>query len=97
VAELFFVVAAAVPAAGLFNRGIIRGAFVGLSFATYPIGVVVSHVVLALVYFLVLTPVGLTMRLFGHDPLRRGFDKDLDTYWQPRDEQRTTESYFKQD
>ena len=41
----------------------------------YPIGWVVSHLLLAIVYYLVLTPIGLVMRLFGGDPMHRGFDR----------------------
>ena len=67
-----------------------------MSYATYPVGFVISHVVLALVYFLVLTPIGLTMRLFGHDPLSRKFDPGARSYWKPRHETKPTESYFNQ-
>ena len=36
--------------------------------AVYPIGWLVSHVVMTILYFLVFTPVGLLMRATGHDP-----------------------------
>ena len=71
-------------------------AYVGLSYATYPVGFVVSHAVLALVYFLALAPIGLTMRLLGHDPLSRKFEPGTKSYWKPRDGKRTAESYFNQ-
>lgn len=46
------------------------------------LGRVVSPVVLAIVYFLVVTPVGLLRRLTGADPLlRRGPRRD--SYWSP--------------
>jgi hypothetical protein len=70
--------------------------YLGLSYATYPIGFAVSHVILVLVYCVVLTPIGLTMRLFGYDPLARRFDAGAKTYWTPRNKAKTVESYFKQ-
>src|SRR4026207_1468839 len=35
----------------------------------YPIGWVVSHVIIALVFYLLVTPIGLIMRLLGSDPM----------------------------
>jgi ABC-type uncharacterized transport system permease subunit len=90
-------VAASVPLAGAFGQKIPRLAYVGLSYATYPVGFVASYVVLALVYFLVVTPIGLVMRLLGRDPLSRTFDPRAQSYWIARNEKRTVESYFKQD
>jgi hypothetical protein len=95
-AEALWCLAAAVPAAGAVSRRILRLAYVGLSYATYPVGFVVSYVVLALVFFIVLTPIGLLMRLLGHDPLCRKFDPAAKSYWIPREGTKTVESYFNQ-
>jgi hypothetical protein len=95
-AEVLLALAAAVPLAGAVSRRILRIAYVALSYATYPVGFVVSYVVLALVYFIVLTPIGLVMRLLGHDPLLRTFDPAAKSYWIPRDKAKTVESYFNQ-
>jgi hypothetical protein len=42
---------------------------------------IVNPVVLAIMYFLVITPTGLLMRLFGKDPLRLSRDPAAATYW----------------
>jgi saxitoxin biosynthesis operon SxtJ-like protein len=42
---------------------------------------IVSPIILAIVYFLVLTPLGLAIRLAGRDPLRRRRDTSASTYW----------------
>ena len=42
---------------------------------------VVSPVVLGAMYFLVITPVALFMRLIRRDALHRRFDRDARTYW----------------
>jgi len=44
------------------------------------IGEVVNRVVLAAVYFLVILPLAMAMRLLGRDPLRRRFDPNAQTY-----------------
>jgi hypothetical protein len=61
-----------------------------------PIGWVVSHVLLALIYFVVFTLIGVTMRLTGHDPLQRKFDRAAKTYWQSRNKSENPDRYFKQ-
>lgn len=73
--------AVVVPAIGWLAPRFMRLVFLGLSYAAFPIGWVVSHLVLAMVYFLVVTPIGLIMRLLGHDPMRRRFDRGATSYW----------------
>ncbi|MBI4969550.1 MAG: hypothetical protein HZC25_15645 [Rhodospirillales bacterium] len=45
---------------------------------------IVSPIVMALLFFAVVTPVGLLMRLFGKDPMQRRFDAKAESYWIPR-------------
>ena len=52
-----------------------------MSIAAYPIGWVVSHVLMIAIWFLVLTPIGVFMRAAGRDPLARGFGRTAATYW----------------
>ena len=96
-AAVFWVLAAVLPLAGLASRSLLRIVFLGLSYAAYPVGIVVSNIVLALVYYVALTPIGLTMRLFRYDPLARKFDPAAQSYWIPRKTDKPAESYFKQD
>jgi predicted membrane metal-binding protein len=42
---------------------------------------IVSPVILAVLFFFTITPIGLVMRLFGKNPLRLGFDSKAATYW----------------
>jgi hypothetical protein len=88
--------AVAVPVAGWLVPPILRMAYLGLSYATAPIGIVVSFVILAVIYYLVLTPTGLLMRLLGHDPLSRHFDPDARSYWVEREALRSADRYFRQ-
>ena len=45
---------------------------------------IVSPLVLGILYFAVLTPVAMVMRVTGRDALRRRFDPAADSYWIPR-------------
>ena len=73
-----------------------RALFVLLSVVAFPIGFVVSHVALAVLFFGVLTPVGLLLRLLGRDPLERGFDKERKSYWVDLPELTSERDYFRQ-
>jgi len=42
---------------------------------------IVSPVILAILFYGVITPIGLLSRLFGHDPLRRRIDPAAPSYW----------------
>jgi hypothetical protein len=69
---------------------------VGLSLLAFPIGFLLSHVVLVVLFFGVLTPVGLLLRLLGHDLLSRGFEKDRKSYWVDLPETTERRDYFRQ-
>jgi len=64
--------------------------------AFYPIGWTISHVLLGGIFYLLLTPIGLTMRLLGRAPFAREFDREMQSHWEPRDPRRETKRYFKQ-
>jgi Saxitoxin biosynthesis operon protein SxtJ len=42
---------------------------------------IVSPVVLGIMFFLVVTPTGIVMRLLGKDPLRLRYEETASTYW----------------
>ena len=45
------------------------------------IGFFVSRIILSLLFCVVLTPVGLALRIFGKDTLDRRIEKSRDSYW----------------
>ena len=45
------------------------------------LGVIIVPIVMALVYFVILTPVSIIVRVFGKDLLGLKFLKEKDTYW----------------
>ena len=95
-AEVVWSVAAGVPLAGAVSRRLLRWIYLGLSYATYPIGLAVSCAFLAVVFYLVLTPVGLVARLFRHDPLSCRFDAKARSYWSSRSPTNSVKDYFRQ-
>jgi hypothetical protein len=95
-AGVFWIIATLVPAVGLVWPGVLRIIYLLMAYITFPIGFVISYVILAVVYYLVLTPTGLILRLTGYDPMRRGFDRSAKTYWSSREQDESTEQYFRQ-
>jgi len=45
------------------------------------LGIIIAPIVMALVYFVILTPVSLIVRIFGKDLLDLKFLKEKDSYW----------------
>ncbi len=73
-----------------------RWIYLGWLYAALPIGTVVSYLLVAGAYFLVLTPIGLVMRVFRRDPLERSLDRSAETYWIKRPKSSEPERYLKQ-
>lgn len=46
---------------------------------------IASPLALGIVFFVVVTPIGLILRFVGHDSLRRSFDASASSYWCPRE------------
>jgi hypothetical protein len=73
-----------------------RPIYLAWMYLAFPIGLVVSYVLLALVYFAVFAAVGLIMRLARYDPLQRAFDSEKRTYWVEHRTGGQTSRYFNQ-
>ena len=55
-----------------------------------------TRLLLGIVFYLVITPTGLCMRLFGYDPLDRKIDKEAATYWKEKEQHGDITRYEKQ-
>ena len=93
-AGFVWVVAGLLAIAGLFSPPIIRPVYIGLSQLTFPLGWVLSHVLLAVLYFGVITPIGFLVRRV-HSPMQESFDRTAVSYWKLR-EGRSKDSYVRQ-
>ena len=70
--------------------------YLGWMRAVMPLGWVISHAILALIFYGIFTPMGIVMRLFGRDRMEGRFEPEAESYWiehEPADE---TSRYFKQ-
>ena len=54
------------------------------------LGSIVSPLIMGIVYFLVVTPIGVLMRILGKDLLKTSNVKNTSTYWIKRDKQHST-------
>tara|TARA_B100001564_G_scaffold154368_1_gene129630 strand:- start:319 stop:651 length:333 start_codon:yes stop_codon:yes gene_type:complete len=45
------------------------------------LGRIIAPIVMALIYFLILTPISLLVRLFGKDLIGMKFSNDIKSYW----------------
>jgi hypothetical protein len=72
------------------------GLYLGLTVAAYPIGFVLSYLIMGLLFFLVITPAGLLLRLLVRDPMERRMLPEAESYWVEPRRERPAENYFKQ-
>jgi hypothetical protein len=45
------------------------------------LGGIIAPIVMGIIYFAVVTPTGLIMKMFGYDILNKKYDKNKKTYW----------------
>ena len=45
------------------------------------LGAIISPIVMGIIFFLVVTPIGLILRIMGKDLLNKKYDKKKETYW----------------
>ena len=54
------------------------------------LGSIIAPIVMGIVFFLVITPIGLVMKIIGKDLLSIKYDKKKETYWIKRDKPTST-------
>ena len=89
------ILGAAVCLIGLLFPFALRPVYRLLALVALPIGWVVSELVLRIVFYVVLTPLGVLFRIMGRDALhlRR---RDASTYWWETKREKEPSSYFRQ-
>ena len=81
--EIGWAIAGIISIAGLVFPPLIRPIFVGLILLTYPIGWVLSHVLLGTMFYGIVTPIGLLLRATGHDSLDLKMPKGASMWKRP--------------
>jgi hypothetical protein len=71
---------------GLVLPRVLRPVYLGWMSLAFVLGFVMAHVILALFFFFVITPIGLLARLSGKDFLSLKLDRQAKSYWIPREQ-----------
>jgi hypothetical protein len=89
-------VVALIGIVGMIKPYALRWLFIAASAVAFPIGWAVSLVMLAIMFYGVVTPVALFWRWRGRDVLQLRNGKKQSSFWIPREEQPAAERYLKQ-
>ena len=76
---------------------LLKYVYIGWMSVAFVLGFVVSHLILGLFFYAVITPIGLLARISGKDFLSLKLDRTAKSYWLPRDRtQKAASSYERQ-
>jgi len=70
--------------------------YIFLTVISFPIGFVMSYIVMTILFYLVITPIGLIFKIIGRDPMNRRFEPQAATYWVRRHPPADVKRYFRQ-
>ena len=90
------VAAAVVGGLGLLRPVAVRWVFVGWMVLVFPLGWLISQVMLLVLFFGLITPVALLFRLKGRDVLRRKPGGGQTTFWMNKETPQDLRRYFRQ-
>ena len=95
--QVFFLIGGALFISGMFIPTLLKPAYwIWMIFAVI-LGWVMTRIILILLFYIILTPIGLISRLFGKSFLELRFDKSKKSHWNLRDnKQLKKEDYEKQ-
>jgi hypothetical protein len=88
--------AVVIGAAGLAKPSVVRWIFVGWMILAFPVGWLVSELMLLVMFYGMITPVAVLFRMRGRDLLRRKQDSAATSFWLPKDTPQDLRSYFRQ-
>lgn len=92
----FAVLGLVVAALSFLMPKLIAPIFIGAMLISFPIGLVVSEIVILLVYIAVFLPIGLCFRLMRRDKLQLRLDRQRRTYWHPKEQPASVKNYYRQ-
>ena len=95
------VVANVAAAAVAMSIGLVKPRWLAPIFTTwmilaFPLAWIVSTLLLAIIFYGLIAPLGLWFRLIGRDPLDRRFRSEQDSYWQEKPAAANSRRYFQQ-
>ena len=90
------IVALVVGLPGLLHPSLVRWIYSGSMVVAFPVGWCVSNLLLAAMYFGVITPIGLVRTWLGRDELGLRPARDRQSFWDPKPAPSDVSSYFRQ-
>jgi hypothetical protein len=81
---------------GLIWPTLLRPVFISAMVVTFPLGWLVSHLLLLALFFGLFTPLALVFRIFGRDALALRMRPEYKTYWTDKPAALGVRSYFRQ-
>jgi saxitoxin biosynthesis operon SxtJ-like protein len=96
VVSLIWAAAVVVSVVGYLKPSFMLPIFVAWMTLTAPVSWLVSHAVLGALYFLMIAPLGLAMRLLGRDPMARNLEPEAPSYWVEHRTGTDPRRYFRQ-
>jgi hypothetical protein len=69
---------------GAIFPAVLKHVYIAWMSLAFVMGFVISHILLTLFFYFVITPIGLIARLVGKDFLRLKLDRNANSYWIPR-------------
>ena len=88
--------AIAIPVVGWVLPRFMRLVYLGMTYASFPIGFTISFLLMVIIYYGIVFPLGLMMKICGYDPMTRKIDTSASSYWIDRKQEREVKTYFRQ-
>lgn len=93
---VIWLAAAAIGLFGQWRLAIMRYVYLAMLYLSYPVGLIVSHALMLIIYYLILTPMGCVIQLAGRDSLNRKKKNTQSSYWKHIEKNDNMDRYFRQ-
>jgi carbamoyltransferase len=91
---LFYLTACIILASGLLFPIVLKPLFILFSYIGFGLGWIMTRVILSVLFFLILTPIGLISRLFRKRYLQTNISTNEKSYWEKHKEQTASKEHF---
>ena len=95
IAGMVFSAGVIVGVLGILRPLTVRCVYIGMTVASFPIGWMMSHLLLAIVYFGLITPLAVIFRLTGRDALRLRRSPQTTSYLKNKPAPTNSQTYFR--
>ena len=79
----------------LFSYRTGRFLYLSLMLLVYPIGLTISFLMIVLLYYAIIAPMGIVFKFLKKDPLHREFNGSINTYWVKHKDRKDINSYYR--